>query len=110
MRDLPVAFGAHAMDYDYLLRAFEWAVSAPVFDYAGRDGGADPGQSRELFDGGGVEIEALLSGPGVGREAGEQDCAADEQTGERAAEQARRLKTARPRGAFQSCPRSRYLH
>lgn len=57
-----VAFRAHPPHDDHVLRAFERAVFAAVFDDAGGVSGADAGRFHQLFDGGGVDVDAWIGG------------------------------------------------
>lgn len=58
--DLTIAFCAQAFDDDDVLRAFEIAVFAAVFENAIGNGLADVGQAHQLFGGRGVNVDAIL--------------------------------------------------
>ncbi len=59
---MAVKFGAHPFDNNYILRSFERAVLAAMFNDARGQGGADTGQTREFFSRGSIDVDPLFRG------------------------------------------------
>jgi hypothetical protein len=103
MRNPPVPLRAHPPNDNHILRAFERAVFAAMLDNARGVGRADAGQLHQLFDGSGVDVDALvgrlLRGEGK-RQLREAECEKQGQWNDAKAKEFHQKHLAKPRDAL----------